>query len=325
MQKNESAVSLESVTSKYITHIKNSRILRSLQWLWILAIILILVWYIDKNWSEFKAFDWQFNPLWLIAAAFAAALRKLLGGLRWVLIGIYPSVKTDSKEVLGHLKVYFLSNMAIYIPGNIWFIANRLYMSKRQGVSVFKSSLGIGYEIVINLWTGLLVGSFVGIGFLIKDNLALAIIFIIFTVLSLILFSNRIINILLSVTQRILKRPVVKINVPFPWMFRVLVLSISIWILQGMSLVCIINSLLLHPGIDSIYVISSLAISWVVGFCVPWAPSGMGVQEGLLMWFLRHFSVPIPLIAAVSLRLLYIFEDIFWAFVIILFSKLKKI
>ncbi len=313
---------MDNQDQNILSRLKNSRLIRVIQWLWVCLIIFVLIWYVNKHWSQFTDYNWHVRPVWLVAAAVAAALRKLLGGLRWVMIARYPETSASPREALGHLKTYFLSNMALYIPGNVWFIAGRLYMSKNQGVSVFKSSLGIGYEIVLNVWSGLLVGSFVGIGFLVKDKLTLAIIFCLFFGLSLVLFSGKAVNLLLGIVQRLSKRPVVPVSIPFFWMTRVVFLSLASWLLLGMSLVCIINSLHAQAGADAVYVVSCLALAWVIGFCTPWAPAGMGIQEGLIIWFLRQYPAPVPFIAALGMRLLYVFEDVFWALATIAASKI---
>ena len=78
---------------------------------------------------------------------------------------------------------------------------------------------------------------------------------------------------------------------------------------------CLLKALGADVTTDSLLHITSLfALSWVIGFLTPWAPSGLGIREGLLYWLLQSFvTAPLAMVAAVATRLITILEDVFWA------------
>ena len=285
---------------------------RYVQAAWLVLVAVFVVWYFRKNWAQFRNFSWDVNVWWALAALGCAALRRLLGGLRWTAIALYPGNRWTLFNVAEQLSVYFISGLAIYIPGNVWFIANRIYLGKQSGLTVAKSSLALVYETGVILWSAIIVGSYAGLSLAGASRATSVFLGLVFLVLTVFLFEERSINFLLVRLARLTRRPMAPVHIAPGWVAGVLALSFSILIVGGGSLYCVLKALGVGDPGNPAYIVSALALAWTLGFCVPWAPSGLGVQEGFILYFLRYLAAPAPAIAAICLRLLYMFEDVLW-------------
>ncbi len=307
-----------------LARLKASPWFRAIQAFWLLIVFLFLVYYMRNNWNRFSEISWTVRWEWMALAFLAAAARRLIGGIRWVAIVLYPNGHWSRKSVTDHLAVYFISGLSIYIPGNVWFLANRIYMSHGKGLTVLRSTFSLIYEMGMSAWTGIALGAWIGISLFIESKYTLGFLMSIFFVLSLLLFHKRCVNYLMKKLFKVLNRPFSEVDVTVSWVARLLILSFSIWIVGGISLMCVLKALTAQQEVTFFYLVSALALAWTVGFFTPWAPSGLGVQEGFLIWFLRDYSSPVPLAAAICLRLLYVFEDLIWGSLSLIFERIKN-
>jgi uncharacterized membrane protein YbhN (UPF0104 family) len=117
---------------------------------------------------------------------------------------------------------------------------------------------------------------------------------------------------------RALKMPPVEISVSYGTLLLHLLWSIVIWVFGALSLLFLAKAFVPEIGLDQLGVFSAIyAVSWLIGFFTPFAPSGIGVREGVIGLAFTALGIPLGitvLLAALS-RLLIIFEDVFWAVV----------
>ncbi|MEW5733839.1 MAG: hypothetical protein AB1921_03235 [Thermodesulfobacteriota bacterium] len=315
----------ETARPGFLERLKKSRALKISQAAWLVLVACFVAWYFSRNFAELSRYAFHPRLGWLAAALALATLRRLIGGIRCVDIALYPSTPWTRRNVFGLLSAYFISGLAVYIPGNVWFIANRIYLTQKQGLTTMKSSLALAYEMGLNAWTALVLGSFAGIGLLVKGKLTLGFLLAAFVVLSFFLFHEKTVNAVLVRVNRRLRRPHSPVSIKPVWASRVLGWSFLLWTVGGLSLVCVLKAFCPEVPANPVYVTSALSLAWVIGFLTPWAPSGLGIQEGLLVWFLSAYPAPVPLIAAVCLRLMYVFEDVFWASLVLMFGNRQSL
>jgi hypothetical protein len=292
---------------------------RAIQIVWVGLIIVFVGYYAWRNWVTFRSYTWQFDPWWMLVALVWAMVRKLLGGIRWMLIVLYHRETRTWTEVFDHLRVYFLSNLANDIPGSLWYMASRVQMSRDKGLSTLRTSMGLVYETGLLVWSGCVVGAYAAVSVLPYNSLSMAVLATTLVVLSLLMIHPAVANLLLRYVLHVLKRPSAKVNVTFGWGLELLLVSIGVWVAGGLSLFYLLKAF--HPALLLVHladITSASALAWTVGFLAPWAPSGLGVRDGLLVWLLEaYIPSPLPVIAAVASRMVTAFEDVSWAFIVL--------
>ena len=290
---------------------------RMAQWVWIALIVAFMGWYVLRHFSEFQSQDWTLSPGWAAAAVFWALLRRWLAGLMWANISLHDIPHPPRSVFWDHMRIYFLSNLASYLPGTVWYMASRIQQSRQRGHTTLRTSIGLVFETGLLLWSGFMVG----LGAM--DRLApvpRGVVFLGFGLMALITLAAthpRAINLVLAWLLRLLRRPAASVAVSWRWGLSLWGLSLGIWVCWGLSLLCLLKALGVAVGAGHLAELTSaFALSWVIGFLTPWAPSGMGIREGVLFLFLTPYSAqPVAVVAAVATRLITILEDVFWALV----------
>lgn len=188
--------------------------------------------------------------------------------------------------------------MGRYVPGKIWMIIGRIHLSAKEGVPVLESTCSIYIETATLLIATLML-SYVAmqeyaLGSVNSSYLTIAgIIFLISLLHPIVL--ERIINIGL----RILKKPRISVNVSFLTVLKFVVFYLISWQVSGLALYFLVASLH-NVGTPNVPIYSGIiATAWFVGLISIFAPSGLGVREGVMAYLLGHM-IPIPIAVAVS-------------------------
>lgn len=296
---------------------------RAIRVVWAGLIVFFVGYYIWRNWAVFCSYDWELDWRWLLVALVWAMGRRLLGGIRWCLIIFYNQKRWTRRDILDHLGVYFLSNLARYIPGSFWYVAGRVGLGKDKGVSTLRTSMGSVYEMGLNVWTGCLVGACVATTLFLPNDLTFVVLVALLIVLSLLMIHPKVVNPLLRYTLRVIKRPSTRVGLTFGWMLQLWLISMAVWIVGGLSQFCLLRALYPSLSLEHLAgITSSTALAWTIGFLVPWAPQGLGVRDGLLVWMLgAYVPTPLAVIAAVASRLITVFEDLAWSLIAITVSR----
>lgn len=268
---------------------------------------------IYHGWRDASRFRWSVRP-WPLVGSFALALAFwLLTGLGWNLL-----VRClGGKLAWGKgMKVYFLSNLGWYLPGKVWYAVGRAYLGQREDVSLGAISTSVVMEIALSLTSSAMMAT-----------LALPLLFPIFGTKSLYLgIALMVLGLtalhpipmksLLFLLERILPGPRGVVNPPlrYPIMLGLLVGYLFIWGFVGTAFFVLLNgiyplSLAWLPTVMALY-----AVSWIAGFLAPFAPSGLGVREGAIIFLLgQYLPVPAVTAAAILFRLWLTLAEVLWA------------
>ena len=294
---------------------------RVMQVIWVGLIVFFVGYYVWHNWMAFRSYNWQLDLRWVLVAVVWAMARRLLGGIRWILIVLFcDQEKCTWREVFDHLSVYFRSNLARYIPGSLWYMASRMNLSREKGFSTLRTSIGLVYETGLNVWSGCVAGAYVAATVFLFESRSFAVLATLLIVLTLLMIHPAVTNPLLRYALRVLKRPSTKVNLTFGWGLQLWLVSIALWVAGGFSQFYLLKAF--YPALSLGHiagVTSATALAWTIGFLTPWAPSGLGVRDGLLVWFLQAYvPVPLAVVATVASRLVTILEDVAWSSISIL-------
>ena len=226
-------------------------------------------------------------------------------------------------------RAYFLSQLTKYLPGGIWVFPSRVVLLSEMGIDVGFSSLGLAFESVAMLLSSLFVGlTFFAQGlpsdsWLYQARLPALLGGFGFAVLLVVLpelvakvrpaWMDKM-SYLAALGRVSLKNRVLNL------VWAVLVYGLM-WIVTGISF----YGLILALGADKtdlpfFATIGLFSLSWAGGFISVFNPGGVGIREAILTVSLGKMLVePIPVLASIFSRLLWIIAEVLYFAVFLYF------
>ena len=206
-------------------------------------------------------------------------------------------------------RVWFLSNLTRYVPGNVWQVATMMVMVEQKGVSKTNALLSQ----VIYTALALAIAGVLGVMFLfvrpdvLNGILPLQVaayapfIFGAAFIALVIVFALPPVNrLLVMITARLMRRA---IAAPTPTFARGLIppfFSLMMWLTNGIAFYLFVSSITQVSLAHLPAFIAMNAGAYWIGYASFITPSGLGFREGALAWMLASFF-PAPLAVALSL------------------------
>jgi glycosyltransferase 2 family protein len=262
---------------------------------------------VKNNWSALTAQSFHLN-VWLLALSFVGFVcQEISYGLIW-------------KAVLGRLgarlglrasmRIYLASEFVRYIPGNVWHVLTRIMWVGKYGVSRPIAFASMAIELITKLAAGVLVFA-VSLLFW-RDLDAVSrlseqrIIFAlgIGTILALcIILYPPILNWLLNLALRVLKRDPIKLTLRYSDILFVTLAWGASWFVAGSAFYALLLALWsATPLIAWPICIGIYALAWDIGFISFITPSGLGFREGAIVGlFALAFPLPGGIAAIIAL------------------------
>ncbi|MEJ2502950.1 MAG: lysylphosphatidylglycerol synthase domain-containing protein [Gemmatimonadota bacterium] len=106
---------------------------RGLGALLVAATLLFLALAIGRNWNQISSYAWRIRPVEL-----AASVLLLIGALAWGIFvwhRVLHRYEAPGLRFRSLLWVWFLSNLARYVPGKIWQFVGAVQLGRRAGVA----------------------------------------------------------------------------------------------------------------------------------------------------------------------------------------------
>ena len=207
---------------------------------------------------------------------------------------------------LGHEIKFFQSmwiiattQIAKYLPGRIWSMVGRVYIGKKER---FDGDLLI---VSMILETCLLIITS-GVIFLIATLFTgvLQITYLLLSIMLIIIAAAfihpRILSWFVNLIMKILHRQPVTISVSYFKILRVSIFFFGLWFVQIIGFYFLVMAIYpVHLSMAPVFM-AAYTLSWITGFIVLFAPSGLGVREGIMTLLLSPVLTT-PLAIAVSL------------------------
>ena len=197
-----------------------------------------------------------------------------------------------------------------YIPGKLWIILGRAgYISENYPYQLKDTSYVSFYTQVLTIWTGLLIGA---IGFLfIPIPAKWAVVFITgFMLLSLVLFVPALQNYFLKISNKLFKKnielPVIRVGE----LIRLVPFFLFDWFIRITAFALLLAAL--SPDFFNYLFLPGYPLSVTMGILAVFAPGGLGVREGVLVFWLHQGGLPVETATTISLvtRLWMLFGEI---------------
>ncbi|HEY7769656.1 lysylphosphatidylglycerol synthase domain-containing protein [Longimicrobium sp.] len=262
------------------------------------------VWYlaatIHSHWAELRDFDWRADPA-LLAASVVAHVLVLAWGV-WVWSRVLRHFEHPPVRLGALQRIWFLSNLARYVPGKVFQFIAVAQLSRSAGLSgavlltsmLVHTGMSLLSAVVVASWT-VTGGIFRGV-----DPLWPALALSAGAVLAV---HPAFLNRLLSAIPRLLKRDVIRWNGGWGDGLVLLALSVVSWLLYGAAYHLFIASLIdvpwsLMPALTGVN-----ALSFVFGYVSP-LPGGAGLREVSMKMLLEPYMASgVAAVLAIAARL----------------------
>lgn len=266
-----------------------------------------------SNWQEVYPRLVNFNVYWALGAIVLGMLHFFFCVLIWEV--------TLCKLLFVNLplnkgfRIWSISQMGRYIPGKVWAVVGRIHLCEQEDIPKLKTAISMYLELLIVIVAAL----FLFLGGLPFWVTPLPItdynwLFYLLPVL-LITIHPRVFETILNFLLRFSKQEPTNVHLGFGALFQLMLLALVNWLLIGGALFCVIRTVYVVDLISIPLLGGIFALSWLLGMVALFAPSGIGVREGLLAYLLSfHLPVYIASVVVILARVIFLAaEGLFFA------------
>jgi glycosyltransferase 2 family protein len=275
---------------------------------------------IAHNWAGLQGYEWRVDAPRLIASVAVLVAVLALGVWGWGLTlrrFEHPPVRTRELQ-----RIWFLSNLARYVPGKVFQFVALAQMGRSGGHSgaVLVTSLLVhtGMALlsagVLAAWT--LGGGIVpGVGP--PATAAMA------TLLALLAVHPALLNRLLAVVPRLLRRETVRWNARWIDGAGLLALATANWVLYGFAYHLFVSALAEVPWSLLPQMAGVNALSFLIGYASP-LPGGAGLREVAMTELLRpHLPTGVAAVLSLASRLWTIAAELVGGLLAVLVARAR--
>jgi uncharacterized membrane protein YbhN (UPF0104 family) len=272
----------------------------AVRWVIIVAIFAFLGKMLWDNWSQVKEAPFTLKSFPFILSTLIFIFSYFLQIWAWYLITQKLGIAISYQETL---KSWFYSQLGKYLPGKVWLILGRFYFYESMGKSRKEISVALYLETVTMLIAAGLL-SFVALLFLKEANPIHAGIpfwwmFPLLIVAFLSLHPQALQKILNWILIQIKREPI-SLSISYSDILWVLFICILAWVVGGVSFYLFVDSVFPVSLQYILFLTGALAFSSTLGLIALFAPSGLGVREGALVYLLSSI-IPIPIAIIISI------------------------
>jgi glycosyltransferase 2 family protein len=277
----------------------------------ILAVALLVVG-LTRVWDEAVRELARLGPAAVLSASLAVLLGLFASAMAWraVLEGLDGGrVRVPLRAAL---RVFFVGQLGKYVPGSVWSVLAQMDLGRAAGLSRARVGASALVVMVLNVATGALVALVLlpvaGPQALQEHREVLLL-----APLALILLHPRVLERLLAVGLRLLRRPPLDAPVSPSRLGVALLWTLLMWACYGVHLAALLVPLEGTAGTPLLLATGAYALAWTVGFLVVLTPAGVAVREGVLVLALAPVT-GVAAAAAVALvsRVLMTLGDLAW-------------
>lgn len=304
---------------------KKQKILKAVKIIFIIAVVFFLGKYFYDNWDSFANLDIDLNIGVFIGSMFLYFAYKLSLASLWHYI-----TKLDNASIsYGRaITCYLYSILGKYIPGKVFMLAARIPEYQKDNIPARKVTVCFLLENVCTL-LGAAFLFLISLLFFPNDILSdymWAV--IIFVIVFFICINPKIINFFLKLLGRIIKKDDMEIPFSYFQMIKVVLLFILNWLIVGTGFYLLTCSIFPVDAGCLLYVGGVFGLAAIIGIISIFAPSGIGVREGIMVLGLtlimpEEYAVIISIVSRLWATVAELILVLF-AFIINKVIKIKK-
>ncbi len=299
------------------------KLLNYIKIVFVISVVIFLARFLIKNIEELRALDFRFNYYQLSIAFIFFIIYKFTQGLLWH----YITKKNRANIALDKAIIsYFYSQLGKFIPGKVFLLGGRLYFYHKEGISNKKTTFCFFIENICTLLGAafLFLGSLFFIDVPLFREYRSQAIFLVF--LLVIIIHPRLLQAIINVPLKMLKRETVTLDIKYRDILGFVFLFTINWFIVGMGFYILVNSI--YPvGAENIFYISgSFGLAVIIGLLSLFAPSGIGVREGIMIFALKNIMPQTAaVVVSVVARLWMTAGELLLVGVVYLYARQMKI
>lgn len=252
---------------------------------WIKIVFLVLVaWFLTKyfikNYEDLKNLNLKINWIVFFVSMVFFFIYKIMLASLWHYITIINGTAISYGKAI---TAYLYSILGKYIPGKVFMLAARLVYYDKEGAKKRKVSICFLIENILTLLGAALLFIISLLFFpnnLLSDYKYLTVGLI---VLFFIIINPKILNIFLGILERITKKIDLKLTFNYIEMLKLVFLFIINWSIVGIGFYILVCSIYTIPLSQALYTAGVFALAAIIGILSIFAPSGLGVREGIIV------------------------------------------
>ncbi len=274
------------------------------KWIVVIAIFLFLGKMVWENWNQVKDTPFTLRPFAFILSTIIFVFSYFIQIWAWYLITLKLKIALSPSETL---KTWFYSQLGKYLPGKIWLLLGRFYYYESRGKSRKFITVALYFEMVTIIVSGGLL--FLAGLILFKEMESvysgktfwgLLALFI----LAFVCLHPRILERIINWILAQFKRDPVSLSISYSDVLWILFICIVAWLVGGIGFYLFVDAVYPIAPQYILFLTGALAISSTLGLIAIFAPSGLGVREGALVYLLSFMMVtPVAVIISVLTRI----------------------
>jgi glycosyltransferase 2 family protein len=283
---NPRRVATQRYTDKFLA-LTRRNLFKVAQWIFAAAVLFFAARSLATQWVKLETrlphihFQWE----WIAAATTLVLVTYvvLIEGWRRVLMA------WDSRLPFGDAaRIWFLSNLGKYVPGNIWSLTAMGVMARRRGLSGMAAAGSSVIMQAVSLATGTAIVMVTGAKLLGQPLLVGASVLVLVVVL---LAAPRFLPPLAKWIGGLIGRDILPPHIPATSIWTAAIAGTLSWLFYGVAFELFVRGLLgSAPGELSSY-IAVYTAAYILGFISPIAPAGLGVRELTLAAFMTQLGL----------------------------------
>ncbi len=276
----------------------------ALNWIIVIAIFVFLGKMVWNNWNQVKDTPFALQPFPLVLSTLLFAFSYFIQIWAWYLITLRLKVALSSSDTL---QSWFYSQLGKYLPGKVWLFLGRFYFYESKGKSKKNISIALYLEMVIMMMAAglvflaaLIFQRELWLFYSWRQSGWLVPLFL----LGFISLHPRVLQKILNWFLVRLNREHVSLSISYANILWILFVCIVCWVVGGVGFYFFVDSVYPVAPQYILFLTGALAISSTLGLIAIFAPSGLGVREGVLVYLLSlMMPVSVAVIISISTRL----------------------
>jgi len=292
---------------------KRNQLILSIFVIFLTLVILGILIYRERE--VLLSYQWELRLLPALLSFVLFSIALLLAGLLW---GWINRKLGSNINYFTHIQYYISSNLTKRIPGTVWYVAQRAQLYNSDGIDMKFTSIASGVELTLIIISGIIISLLFAIQILVDYMIGLWLFIGVFLIGIIIIHPN----VLAFIFRRFkVKAPRLDYRNIFLWLLSYGLL----WIIGGVVLFCIGNTITNIPIEYIGYIIGSWALVGILSSLLFFSPSNFGITEiGLSVLLANIMPLSVGIIIAIISRILIIVYEIFWALAVVGYQSLSE-
>ena len=260
-----------------------------------------MVW---DHWNQVKEASFAFEIFPLLLSTLIFAFSYFIQIWAWYLITVKLKIALSPSDTL---KSWFYSQLGKYLPGKVWLLLSRFYFYESKGKSKKTISVALYFEMMTMIaaaglifLAALIFYREIGLFYSWKQSGWL----VLLSLLGFAFLHPRVLQKILNWILVQFEREPVSLSISYPDILWILLVCIVSWLVGGVGFYLFVDAVYPVAPQYILFLTGALAISSTLGLIAIFAPSGLGVREGALVYLLSlMMATPIAVILSVLTRI----------------------